>query len=146
MELVGKGAAELGELLVLLVADVVAEDVLELGDEADELVGAGVDALQLLHRRLELLVLRDVVLDRLGAVLEVLAHGGVDVHLLGHAVPNELADDGVGEIAPLLGVGADLDLLQEVERLPVVGGQDVDLTGGWTLAEVLELGGGRRVE
>src|SRR5215207_8232963 len=50
----------------------------------------------------------------------------VHVHLLGHRMPDDLADESVGQVASLLGVHGPLDLPNQIESLTVVSGQDVD--------------------
>jgi hypothetical protein len=92
----------------------------------------GVEAFKGLHRLLELLVLLDVVLDRGLSVGQVLAHGRVDVHLLGDGVTHQFGDDRVGHVAATLG-GRGGDLLDQFTHLTVIGGEDVDdilLPGG----------------
>jgi hypothetical protein len=122
----GDVGAQLGELLVLLVADVVVEDIADLPHDLHELGAGGVGALELLHQLLELLVLLGVVLDRLVAVGQVVAHRGIDVHLLGDRVTHQLADQLVGQLPAALGVDGDRDQLEQLAELDVVGGEDVD--------------------
>ena len=117
--------AQLGELVGLLVVGVVVEQALELADEAHELGLLRVDVLELLHHHDDLVVLFLVVLDLVLAAGDLAFHDGVDEHLLGHGVAHDLGGDGVGEGATLGGVGGGLDLVEELDHLAVIGGEDL---------------------
>jgi hypothetical protein len=115
-----------GELLGLLVVRVVTQLLDHLPHQRVEPGLARVHRLELLHRPLELLVLLDVVLDRLVTVGHVLAHRGVHVHLLGDRVPDDLGDHGVRQVPPLVGIDAVGEAIQQRERFSVITGQLVD--------------------
>jgi hypothetical protein len=86
-----------------------SESVLQLSEQLRKLRAVGVDRFQFLHRLLEFFVFFDVVVDRLVTIGQVFLHGGVYVHLVGHRVPYQLTDDGVGKVAAFFGIGGDLD-------------------------------------
>jgi hypothetical protein len=74
---------------------------------------ARLDGLEVFQHPLDCLVLARVVLDGLFAVGDVVAHGRVDVHLLGHRVADELGRHGVDHVAACLRIGGLDDLSQK---------------------------------
>jgi hypothetical protein len=66
----------LWKLLILLVADMITQNALQLRDQLSELRTLDVDRLEFLHRLLEFLVFGDVVFDSLVAVRQVLFIAG----------------------------------------------------------------------
>ncbi len=64
-----------------------------------------------------------IVLDGLLTVRQVLAHRGIDIHLLRYCMPDNLADHGVREIPALVGVGGRRDAVEEVQCLSMIGHQ-----------------------
>jgi hypothetical protein len=87
--------------------------------------------LELLRCLLRFLGLGDVVFVCVAAVAQMLALGGLHKHLLGHRMPGKLPDRRIRQVPPL-DVGGGLDLLKQLQDLPLIPVSEVGayLVGG----------------